>query len=195
MSTTLLNTSYKIGAYNSAGNSYNGSAYTFRVEVLLNSQNEDNLTSNITINWYIKGNSGWYYSGWSGINTYIRLKNISLGETSFVNKANSTYNTLKKAGTEYKMLSWTGDVKHDSNGNLNFAVQVFYDGGASKNVLPRAHTKDFSVNDTPAISVVPNVVMDGNKFSSIQFASDSSTITKIRSIYLSISTSQVVEIK
>lgn len=195
MSTTLLNTSYNIGAYNSAGNSYNSTAYTFRVEVLLNSQNEDNLTSNITINWYIKGNSGWYYSGWSGINTYIRLKNISLGETSFVNKANSTYNTLKKAGTEYKMLSWTGDVKHDNNGSLNFAVQVFYDGGESKNILPRAHTKDFSVNDTPAISVVPNVVMNGNKFSSIQFASDSSTITKIRSIYLSISTSEVVEIK
>lgn len=195
MSTTLLNTSYNIGAYNSSGTSLNSNAYTFRVEVLLNSQNEDNLTSNITINWYIKGNSGWYYSGWSGINTYIRLKNLSLGETSFVNKANSTYNTLKKAGTEYKMLSWTGDVQHDSNGNLNFAVQVFYDGGASKNVLPRAHTKDFSVNDTPAILVVPNVVMDGNKFSSIQFASDSSTITKIRSIYLSISTSEVVEIK
>ena len=195
MSTTLLNTSYNIGAYNSAGNSFNSTAYTFRVEVLLNSQNEDNLTSNITINWYIKGNSGWYYSGWSGINTYIRLKNISLGETSFVNKANSTYNTLKKSGTEYKMLSWTGNVQHDSNGNLNFAVQVFYDGGASKNILPRAHTKDFSVNDTPAISVVPNVVMDGSKFSSIQFASDSSTITKIRSIYLSISTSEVVEIK
>ena len=93
------------------------------------------------------------------------------------------------------MLSWTGNVQHDSNGNLNFAVQVFYDGGASKNVLPRAHTKDFSVNDTPAISVVPNVVMNGSKFSSIQFASDSSTITKIKSIYLSISTSQVVEIK
>ena len=195
MSTTLLNTSYNVGAYNSSGNSFNSSAYTFRVEVLLNSQNEDNLTSNITINWYIKGNSGWYYSGWNGINTYIRLKNVSLGETSFVNKTNSTYNSMKKAGVEYKMLSWTGDVKHDSNGNLNFAVQVFYDGGASKNVLPRAHTKDFSVNDTPAISVVPNVVMDGNKFSSIQFASDSSTITKIRSIYLSISTSEVVEIK
>ena len=195
MSTRLLNTSYNIGAYNSAGNSYNSTAYTFRVEVLLNSQNEDNLTSNITINWYIKGNNGWYYSGWNGINTYIRLKNISLGETSFVNKVNSTYNTLKKAGTEYKMLSWTGDVKHDSNGNLNFAVQVFYDGGASKNVLPRAHTKDFSVNSTPAISVVPNVVMDGSKFSSIQYASDSSTITKIRNIYLSISSSEVVEIK
>ena len=195
MSTTLLNTSYNIGAYNSAGNSYNSNAYTFRVEVLLNSQNEDNLTSNITINWYIKGNSGWYYNGWSGINTYIRLKNISLGETSFVNKANSTYNTLKKAGVEYKMLSWTGDVKHDSNGNLNFAVQVFYDGGESKNILPRVHTKDFSVNDTPAISVVPNVVMDGSKFTSIQYATDSSTITKIRSIYLSISSSEVVEIK
>ena len=195
MSTTLLNTSYNIGAYNSSGNSYNGSAYTFRVEVLLNSQNEDNLTSNITINWYIKGNSGWYYSGWSGINTYIRLKNISLGETSFVNKANSTYNTLKKAGTEYKMLSWTGNVQHNSNGNLNFAVQVFYDGGESKNILPRVHTKNFSVENTPAISVVPNVVMNGNKFSSIQFASDASTITKIRSIYLSISSSEVVEIK
>ena len=195
MSTRLLNTSYNIGAYNSAGNSYNSTAYTFRVEVLLNSQNEDNLTSNITINWYIKGNSGWYYSGWNGINTYIRLKNISLGETSFVNKVNSTYNTLKKAGTEYKMLSWTGNVQHDSNGNLNFAVQVFYDGGESKNILPRAHTKDFSVNSTPAISVVPNVVMDGSKFSSIQYASDSSTITKIRNIYLSISSSEVVEIK
>ena len=98
MSTKLLNTSYNIGAYNSAGNSYNSNAYTFRVEVLLNSQNEDNLTSNITINWYIKGNSGWYYSGWSGINTYIRLKNISLGETSFVNKANSTYTTFEESG-------------------------------------------------------------------------------------------------
>lgn len=195
MSTRLLNTSYNIGAYNSSGSSYNSTAYTFRVEVLLNSQNEDNLTSNITINWYIKGNSGWYYSGWSGINTYIRLKNISLGETSFVNKANSTYNTLKKAGTEYKMLSWTGDVKHDSNGNLNFAVQVFYDGGESKNILPRVHTKNFSVENTPAISVVPNVVMNGSKFTSIQYASDSSTITKIRSIYLSISSSEVVEIK
>ena len=195
MSTRLLNTSYNIGAYNSAGNSYNSTAYTFRVEVLLNSQNEDNLTSNITINWYIKGNSGWYYSGWSGINTYIRLKNISLGETSFVNKANSTYNTLKKSGTEYKMLSWTGDVKHDSNGNLNFAVQVFYDGGESKNILPRVHTKNFNVENTPAISVVPNVVMNGSKFTSIQYATDSSTITKIRSIYLSISSSEVVEIK
>ena len=195
MSTRLLNTSYNIGAYNSSGNSYNGSAYTFRVEVLLNSQNEDNLTSNITINWYIKGNSGWYYSGWSGINTYIRLKNISLGETSFVNKANSTYNTLKKAGVEYKMLSWTGNVQHNSNGNLNFAVQVFYDGGESKNILPRAHTKNFSVENTPDISVVPNVVMNGNKFSSIQYAIDSSTIKKIRSIYLSISSSEVVEIK
>ena len=195
MSTRLLNTSYNIGAYNSAGNSYNSTAYTFRVEVLLNSQNEDNLTSNITINWYIKGNNGWYYSGWNGINTYIRLKNISLGETSFVNKVNSTYNTLKKAGTEYKMLSWTGDVKHDSNGNLNFAVQVFYEGGESKNILPRVHTKDFSVTSTPAISVVPNIVMNGSKFSSIQYASDSSTITKIRNIYLSISSSEVVEIK
>ena len=35
----------------------------------------------------------------------------------------------------------------------------------------------------------------GSKFSSIQFASDASTITKIRSIYLSISSSEVVEIK
>lgn len=58
MATTLLNESYNIGAYNSSGSSLNNSAYTFRVEVLLNSQNDDNLTSNVTINWYIKGNSG-----------------------------------------------------------------------------------------------------------------------------------------
>ena len=59
----------------------------------------------------------------------------------------------------------------------------------------KEHTKNFSVNDTPAISVVPNVVMNGSKFSSIQYATDSSTITKIRNIYLSISSSEVVEIK
>ena len=194
MGEVIYDYSYYKGAYNTKGILVNN-AYLFEIEGILNGIDKSTKIASVTINWYIKGNSGWYYSGWSGINTYIRLKNISLGETSFVNKVNSTYNSMKKAGVEYKMLSWTGDVKHDSNGNLNFAVQVFYDGGASKNVLPRAHTKDFSVNDTPAISVVPNVVMDGNKFSSIQFASDSSTITKIRSIYLSISTSEVVEIK
>lgn len=142
----LLNESYNIGAYNSAGTSLTSNAYTFRLEVILNSQNDDNLTSNVTINWYIKGNSGWYYSGYSDINTYIRVKNVSLGETSFTQKTSGTYNTMAASGVEYKMLSWTGDLSHDSNGDLSFGVQVYYDGGVSANILPRAHTKDFSTS-------------------------------------------------
>ena len=142
----LLNESYNIGAYNSAGTSLTSNAYTFRVEVILNSQSEENNTSNITINWYIKGNSGWYYSGYNDINTVIRVKNVSLGETSFTQKIASTYGTMAATGVEYKMLSWTGDLSHDSKGDLSFGVQVYYDGGASANILPRAHTKDFSTS-------------------------------------------------
>lgn len=195
MATTLLNESYNIGAYNSAGSSLNNRAYTFRVEVLLNSQNDDNLTSNVTINWYIKGNSGWYYTGYSDINTYISVRNITMGDSDYINKATGTYNSMPGSGTEYKMLSWTGDVQGAQDGTLKFNVGVYYDGGQSKNVLPRAHSKNWALTNIPTIEITPNVVFNGAKFNKIMFATDSANAVKIKKIYFATSATDIIAIK
>lgn len=48
------------GAYNRAGTTYNANAYSFRVTVDLNSQDQTNNTSNVTVGFYGRGN-GWSY--------------------------------------------------------------------------------------------------------------------------------------
>ena len=146
MATTLFNQTYISGAWHkvSSGSSaelweWASNCYQFRVEVLLNSQNIGAGTSNVTCNFYIKGLNGWYYSGHDN-KTYIYMKtseNTTYSQVAYVN-----YRYMSGSGVEYLMLSYTGDVAHNSNGSLSVGFKCTYAGSSGTNYLPRPQNRE-----------------------------------------------------
>lgn len=104
--------------------------YTYTCVVTENSTNVANNTSNITITFYIRGPWSPSYEQWT---TYCGI--IVDGSTK---KTGSNRSTVSTSNVE--MLSWTGDISHNSDGSKSIEVSVYlYNGSAS--YLPSQSTE------------------------------------------------------
>ena len=97
-------------------------SYTYTCVVTENSTSVANNTSNITITFYIKGPWSPSYEQWT---TYCGI--IVDGSTKKTGSNRSTVGT-----SNVQMLSWTGDISHNSDGSKSIGVSVYlYNGSAS----------------------------------------------------------------
>lgn len=134
MSTEVLN---QVFTKPTNEDSYFSKKVYFRIQVLLNSQNKSNKTSNITINcytWYLWNSSG-IKKKWSSDssptqtlylgNEIKHIKNseykLPVGQSSSVN-----YGCACNPAIEQLINTWTGDVQHDSEGNYYSSVKVSF---------------------------------------------------------------------
>lgn len=113
-------------------------AYKFKLEVIENSTNIDNNTSNVTINLYAAHN----LSNTGGFKQYKTPKAILNIDDS--EKANVTVSQIY--GTTYNVIAtWTGDVLHTSDGNKTIKVKTSFTPGTSIDYLPISCTIEENV--------------------------------------------------
>ena len=104
--------------------------YTYTCVVTENSTSVANNTSNVTITFYIRGPWNPSYEQWT---TYCGI--IVDGSTKKTGSNRSTVST-----SNVQMLSWTGDISHNSDGSKSIGVSVYlYNGSAS--YLPSQSTE------------------------------------------------------
>ena len=105
--------------------------YTYRCIVTENSQDIVKNTSNVTIEFAVK-HSSWSpaYEGW---NTHTGISVDGIAVNSGTNK--------KTVGTSYvTLLSWTGDVAHNSDGKKTIEVGVWLYQSSPDDYLPKQYT-------------------------------------------------------
>ena len=100
------------------GGGYN---YTYTVDVIENSTSIANNTSNVTINFYIKGPWAPSYYDWTTY--YGIIVDGSIRDSGSSRPYVSTSNV--------KLLSWTGDVAHNSDGSKSISVSVYLTNGSA----------------------------------------------------------------
>lgn len=132
----LLNINQNVQSYNGANN-----AYTFRLEVIQNSQNTANNTTNITINHYADPNSDWGYNNFSTPKSYIYLNGVLKKETAV--------SSLPPYASETLIGTWTGDVTHDDTGYYTGTVKAVYNPNTTAySYVPKTNTLQGDITPT-----------------------------------------------
>ncbi len=143
------------------------SKYDVWLNCVVNSQNINANTSNVTFKFYIKRNDGYSDSAYNLYENRNTVK-ISVGGKEKVNK----YITIDtRNNVRFLLAEWTGNVLHNDDGTLSLAVSaeftmdnVTVTGGSAGGVLslsaiPRKSTMSFSsttVNPGGSVSVTIN---------------------------------------
>lgn len=122
MATQISNVSNTVKNY---GNTY-ASAYTFRREVILNSQDTLNNKSNVTVKLYGKGNGSFTFTQSSGLTASIIVDSVTK-ITSAVTSMNLT---------EKLLTSWTGDISHDADGTKTANILGKFTNSLTASYLP-----------------------------------------------------------
>lgn len=96
-----------------------GSRYNVWLDVVQNSQNIGNNTSNITVTLKLKRNDGYSASAW---NSYVNQNTVKLTVNgSVVVNTNMTFDT--RDGKTATLGKWTGNVSHDSDGKYSKTIK------------------------------------------------------------------------
>lgn len=144
---------------NSNGSSVGGTsnAYNFRYTVVLNSQNKEANTSNITVKHYGKGLKNFTYSGFKSPKSYVYVYNKSGTQIGYGDAVVGSMSTSEKT-----LCTVTLDIPHDDEGKLTFSVKVVYKPNTtSYNYLPANKTiSSGNITNTPQILRAPNVQVD-----------------------------------
>lgn len=144
---------------NSNGSSVGGTsnAYNFRYTVVLNSQNKEANTSNITVKHYGKGLKSFAYSGFKSPKSYVYVYNKSGTQIGYGDAVVGSMSTSEKT-----LCTLTLDIPHDDEGKLTFSVKVVYKPNTtSYNYLPANKTiSSGNITNTPQILRAPNVQVD-----------------------------------
>lgn len=144
---------------NSNGSSVGGTsnAYNFRYTVVLNSQNKEANTSNITVKHYGKGLQKFAYNGFTSPKSYIYVYNKSGTQIGYNDAKVGSMSTSEKT-----LCTLTLDIPHDDEGKLTFSVKVVYKPNTtSYNYLPANKTiSSGNITNTPQILRAPNVQVD-----------------------------------
>lgn len=144
---------------NSNGSSVGGTsnAYNFRYTVVLNSQNKNANTSNITVKHYGKGLRNFSYSGFTSPKSYIYVYNKSGTQIGYEDATVGSMSTSEKT-----LCTLTLNIPHDDEGKLTFSVKVVYKPNATDyNYLPANKTiSSGNITNTPQILRAPNVQVD-----------------------------------
>lgn len=128
---TKFNESWNVGNY--AGTSNN--AYTFRLEVIQNSQSVANNTSNITVNKYLKGINGWSWYQYHSTDAF----------SGSVTDSIDFFPQSMVVGTEYLIHTYTTNVTHNSEGALALSITNTFTPTGKYSSMPKANTKTISV--------------------------------------------------
>lgn len=139
------------------GKSYSGTAnaYTFYLEVLLNSQDEDQKTSNVTIRHYAHGNIGFNYAQFSSPRSYIDLYN-SVDDTT--TRVAETKVAAIPLNTKTLIGSWTGDIAHAPDGTLQIKATASYKPNTtSYTYVPANHSLASTVLELPSLHTAPTI--------------------------------------
>ena len=144
---------------NSNGSSVGGTsnAYNFRYTVVLNSQNKEANTSNITVKHYGKGLQNFTYSGFTSPKSYVYVYNKSGTQIGYGDAVVRSMSTSEKT-----LCTVTLNIPHDDEGKLTFSVKVVYKPNTtSYNYLPANKTiSSGNITNTPQILRAPNVQVD-----------------------------------
>lgn len=144
---------------NSNGSSVGGTsnAYNFRYTVVLNSQNKEANTSNITVKHYGKGLQSFAYNGFKSPKSYVYVYNKSGTQIGYNDAKVGSMSTSEKT-----LCTLTLDIPHDDEGKLTFSVKVVYKPNTtSYNYLPANKTiSSGNITNTPQILRAPNVQVD-----------------------------------
>lgn len=144
---------------NSNGSSVGGTsnAYNFRYTVVLNSQNKEANTSNITVKHYGKGLQNFAYSGFKSPKSYVYVYNKSGTQIGYGDAVVGSMSTSEKT-----LCTVTLNIPHDDEGKLTFSVKVVYKPNTtSYNYLPANKTiSSGDITNTPQILRAPNVQVD-----------------------------------
>lgn len=144
---------------NSNGSSVGGTsnAYNFRYTVVLNSQNKEANTSNITVKHYGKGLQNFKYSGFKSPKSYVYVYNKSGTQIGYGDAVVGSMSTSEKT-----LCAVTLNIPHDDEGKLTFSVKVVYKPNTtSYNYLPANKTiSSGNITNTPQILRAPNVQVD-----------------------------------
>lgn len=140
------------------GLSYYQNAYLFYVDVILNSQDSVSAKSNITIRHRMKCVRA-YYSNYPSV-----YSEIAIGSTVM----DTVYIPNTNYGQVYTLAEWTGDVAHDSSGELSLAINGIWHGyddnqsySAVSNTL--ANQVEFPpIYRISKIAVTPSTLTSGN---------------------------------
>lgn len=140
------------------GLSYYQNAYLFYVDVILNSQDSVSAKSNITIRHRMKCVRA-YYSNYPSVYSEIAIGS-TVKDTVYI--PNTNY------GQVYTLAEWTGDVAHDSSGELSLAINGIWHGyddnqsySAVSNTL--ANQVEFPpIYRISKIAVTPSTLTSGN---------------------------------
>lgn len=141
MATTLINKSQNV-------NDQDGYAgYRFRLEVILNSYDATNATYNVTINHYVKGDSGTnhVYHGLTQPNSIIRAY---VGDTKILEQIT---NVSQIRGSETLGGTWTDNIRANADGNLTVRYLGKYAPNKTSGYLPKTNT----VEETIAMPTIP----------------------------------------
>lgn len=114
-------------------------AYKFKLEVIENSTNIANNTSNVTINHYGAGyNSSWTFKQFTSPRSTVNIDGSD--------KASGQVTEI--TSTSYKLLStWTGNITHNSDGNKAISFSgTFAPNTSSYSYLPASNTISGSAN-------------------------------------------------
>ena len=115
---------------------YTNQYYTYQCVVTENSYNISNNTSNVTVAFSIKG--PWAPSFYEWVTHYGIIVDGSVKKTGSSSPYISTNYT--------QLLTWTGDISHNSDGtkSINVGVYLYHDGPS--NYLPKQYTSGSSLS-------------------------------------------------
>lgn len=116
----LIATSQRtVGTVSNAG----ASAYTWFLDVYLNSQNADNNTSNVTITGSVDALSSY---GWNDFTLpTMKLFNRKVGG-SYTELGSVNVNDAPVGSSKTAKLSWTGNIQHEANGTLDIDAKMTF---------------------------------------------------------------------
>ena len=163
MSTQILNQTWDVGAsWN------NGTAnYTFRLEILLDSQSVANNTSTITINKYVKGNSG---NSWYG----TACSDVISGDVSDT----ISYNPAEVSGhgpmrnTEVLYHTKQATITHNNDGTKSLSISTTFTNGGNS-YAPKTNSQNASVT----LTTIPRASDISLSASTLNISSTSGSIT------------------
>lgn len=125
---------------------YTNQYYTYQCTVTENSYSVANNTSNVTIAYYIKG--PWNPSFYEWETYYGILVDGSVKKTG----SSSPYVTT----SNLHLLTWTGDIAHNSDGTKSISVGVYLYHSGPANYLPKQYTSSSPLSmGSVALTTIP----------------------------------------
>lgn len=126
-----------------------GSDCKVYLEYILNSQNIQNNTSNITLKLYAQATSTSVaaYNFNNNCKAYIKIDNVT-------KKSSTTLNMDFRNKKKVDMLTWTGNVTHNTDGKLTISISGNFDTNGPSSVKTGSVSKSWALTAIPRASSI-----------------------------------------